>query len=104
MTYNDRNRLTSKTLVQVVGQTLRSGTHSIYVHTIATGTHNTAQATRTKLQIFIEAFYQLRLIVVFQHFLHFGLSLSIKSRSQPLLSFLSNQFNQILIFHKSIIL
>ena len=100
MTHNYGNGLAGKALVQIVGQTLRSGTHGIDVHTVAASTHNTTQTSRTKFQILVEAFYQLRLIIVLKHFLHFSLSLGIESRSQPFLSFLGNDFNQFLIFHK----
>ena len=88
--------------VQIVRQSLGSRAYCIDVHTVAARTHDTAQTTCSEFQVFIKTFYQFGLIWIFQHSFHFSLSFGIISRGKPFFSFLSDLFNQFLIFHKTI--
>ena len=82
-----------KVFLQIVSKALGSSTHYIDIHAVSTGSHNATQTTRTKLQITVEAFYQLCLVRVIQHTFHFSLSFGIICRGKPLLGSLSNLFD-----------
>ena len=70
-----------KVLIKIVGQSLSSCTDSIYIHTVTTYSHDTAQTACTKFQIFIKCFYQIGFIFIFQHTLYLCLSFGIVCRS-----------------------
>ena len=91
-----------ETFVQIVSQSLGSSAYRINIHTVAACTHDTTQAACTKFQVFIKTLYQFGFIWIFQHTFHFCLSFGIISRGKPFFSFLSDLFNQFLIFHKTI--
>ena len=91
-----------ETFVQIVSQSLGSSAYRINIHTVAACAHDTTQAACTKFQVFIKTLYQFGFIWIFQHTFHFCLSFGIISRGKPFFSFLSDLFNQFLIFHKTI--
>ena len=80
------NLLTGKVLLQVVGQTLRSHTHRIDIHAVRAYAHDTAQTTRTKLEVFVEALNKLLRVVLDQMF-YLRLGLGVVVSVKPLLGF-----------------
>ena len=75
-----------KLLLQVVGETLCSRTNCIDVHTVGTHTHDTTQATRTELQVFIEALDQLCRILTVQQCLYLSTCFCVITLRKPYLS------------------
>ena len=59
MAYNNRKvLLTWESLENVVSKALCSHTNDIFVHSVGTCAHNTAQTTSTELQVLIESIYE----------------------------------------------
>ena len=59
MAYNNRKvLLTWESLEDVVSKALCSHTNDIFVHSVGTCAHNTAQTTSTELQVLIESIYE----------------------------------------------
>ena len=86
-------------LFQVVGQSLCCHTHSVDIHSVATSAHDTTQAARSKLQVFVESVDKTRLIGISHQFFHFFPCLFVKLGSKPLFGFclaLSYQLSVIL--------
>ena len=55
VTYDYRNLgQVCKGLLEIVGQTLRSGTYGIDIHAVGTGAHDAAQSACTEFKVFVE--------------------------------------------------
>ena len=84
VTYYDSKILTTwECLQDIVGKSLGSHTHDVLVHTVRTSTHDTTEATSTKLKILIESVNQRSLVLCVEHCLNFLTCLLIKGRREP---------------------
>ena len=102
--HNNRNLLkVFEALVQIVGQALCGTTHCIDVHTVASCAHNTAQATCTKLKLFVKSINKGGLILVVEHCLNLLTCFLVISGREPLVGLLCYHFNKFLI-HRFLLL
>ena len=105
MTYNNRKvLLTWESLEDVVSKALCSHTNDIFVHSVGTCAHNTAQTTSTELQVLIESIYECRLILSLEHCLYFVTSFFVKSRCEPLLCSFFTLLDQFCVISHNLIL
>ena len=72
---------------QVVGKTLRGHCYYVFVHSVGTHAHDSAEATRSKFKIAIESLYERSLVVCFHHCFYLCLRLSIVEVAKPKLRF-----------------
>ena len=72
---------------QVVGKTLRGHCYYVFVHSVGTYAHDSAEAACSKFKVAIECFYERSLVVCFHHGFYLCLRLSIVEVAKPKLRF-----------------
>ena len=94
VTYNHANLVAvGKSLFKIVAESLCRSAYSVFVHAVATHTHDTAETACTKFKVFVKRLDKFGLIFVFKHLSHFGFSCIIIAIAKPHIGFSDNRFH-----------
>ena len=80
VSYHHCALLTREGFVDIVGETLCGHAYDILVHTVRTGTHDTAQTACAELEVLVERINEIGLVLIVEHGLYFFPCLLVERR------------------------